>query len=489
MLWLLVSAAAVTTIRWWGAEATGAGTDLPLAPLRWAVAAALGAALALLLSRPAPRQRTAELTRRIDEFQRRLLYELARTAGAIETAAWRDQLARLRRETERSLSHGLGRGNRRWRRRRAALLEEAWDQAVAIIEQRARGDSAPPLDGSHLDALLRRTLAGVSGTPAAAKLAGAAPARAASGRSAASATGDAPPAGPPTALGVAGPKVAATAHRPMRRLRGLPEHEVTVLPASAPAQPDRSEEERPSAASQAAPATEPIVCEAAALAEAVAAARRSVALEGGVYRIREELYGPALRPSLRQVAEGAITDDKLEQLVAAGRRQGGKIPVTAQGIRCDRLLARYPDSREPAVRRRVLEEVRRSLDAAGAALLLREDAAYRMVLAVGSLAVLAGSFVLAAGSPVYDDHLRSRRCLVVESRSAGRAWERYSAALDAVEWGDGGRLAFLPAVLDATSAYLLLADAAPFAAGRRRAAPRGGAWDLTTLITRLNLHP
>ena len=258
----------------------------------------------------------------------------------------------------------------------------------------------------------------------------------------------------------------------------------TVATASAPPQPDGSQEDRPSPAAQAPPATEPIVCEAAALAEAVATARRSVALEGGVYRVREELYGPALRPSLRQVAEGAITDEKLEHLVAAGRRQEGKIPVTAQGIRCDQLLARYPDSREPAVRRRVLEEVRRSLDAAGAAMLLREDAAYRMALAVGSLAVLAGSFELAAGSPVYDDHLRSRRCLVVESRSAGRAWERYSAALDAVEWGDGGRLAFLPAVLDTHFGLP--------AAGRRRAGlrcSRGGAWDLTTLITRLNLHP
>ena len=476
MLWLLVSAAAVTTIRWWGAETTGAVTGQPLAPLRWAAAAALGAALTLLLTWRRPLRRSEELTRRIDEFQRRLLYELARTSGAIETPTWREQLGRLRREAERSLSLGLGRGTRRWRRRKAALLEEAWEQAVAIMEQRAHEDSAPPLDGSDLDALIRRTLAGVSGVPGAAKGAGgaAATARAVADRSAASAAGAAPPAGPPTPLGVAGPRVAATVHRP---------NGATVATASASPRPDASQEERPSPAAPAPPATEPIVCEAAAFAEAVATARRSVALEGGVYRVREELYGPALRPSLRQVAEGAITDEKLEHLVAAGRRQEARIPVTAQGIRCDQLLARYPGSREPAVRRRVLEEVRRSLDAAGAALLLREDAAYRMALAVGSLADLAGSFELAAGSPVYDDHLRSRRCLVVESGSAGRIWERYSAALDAVEWGDGGRLAFLPAVLDTTSAYLLLVDAAPDSA-----APRG-AWDLTTLITRLNLHP
>ena len=460
MLGLLVLAAAVATVRWWGGEATGAVTGQPFAPFRWAAVAALGAALTLLLARSRPRQRTAELTRRIDEFQRRLLYELARTPGAIEAPAWRDRLGRLRREAERSLSHGLGRGTRRWRRRKAALLDDAWDQAVAIMEQRAHGGSALPLDASGLDALIRRTLAGVSGTPAAANVAGhagAAPSRAVSGRSAESAAGGAPPTGPPTEFGVT---------------------------ASAQSQPDGNHQDRPSPASQAPPATEPIVCEAAAFAEAVAAARRSVALEGGVYRVREELYGPAPRPSLRQVAEGAITDGKLEQLVAAGRRQEGRISVTAQGIRCDQLLARYPDSREPAVRRRVLEDVRRSLDASGAAMLLREDAAYRVALAVGSLAALAGSFELAAGSPVYDDHLRARRCLVVESRSAGRAWERYAAGLDAVEWGDGGRLAFLPAVVDATSAYLLLAGVAP-----PPAAPRGGAWDLTTLITRLNLHP
>ncbi len=450
MLWLLLVAAAVATFPWWGAAA-GALSDQRHAPLRWAAAAAVGAALALLLTRPRPLQRTAELTRRIGEFQRRLLHELARTPGALETATWRDRLGRLRREAERNLSHGLGRGTRRWRRRRAALLEDAWQQVVAIVEQRAGVESAPRLDGSDLDALIRRTLAAVSGTPAAAALAGgdSGPARtgAVAERSTDTPAGGAPPTG--------------------RR----PAHEVAAPPP-------------PSPASQAAPATEPIVCEAAAFAEAVAAARRSVAFEGGVYRVREDLYGPALRPSLRQVAEGAITDDKLEQLLAAGRRQEGKIPVTAQGIRCDQLLARYPDSRAPATRTRVLEGLRRSLDAAGAALLLREHGAYRSALAVGSLGVLAGSFELAAGSPVYDDHLRSRRCLVVESGSAGGAWERYAAGLEAVEWGGGGRLAFLPATLDATAAYLLLADAAP-----PTAAPGAAAWDLTTLITRLNLHP
>ena len=481
VLWLVVVASAVATFPWWGVAATGAVTEQRLAPLRWAAAALAGAALTLLLTRSGPLQRAAELSRRIDEFQRRLRYELARTPGRIETPTWRDRLGRLRREAERTLSHGLGRGTRRWRRRRAALLDDAWAQVVAIVEQRARGDSESSLDGSGLDALIRRTLAGASATPAAAAVAGgdtgAARTGAVADRSTEPAAGGAPPTARPTALGVAGPAEAATVHHPMRR-------GVTVVTAPAPSQPNGSRQGRPSPASPAAPATEPIVCEAAAFAEAVAATRRSVAYEDGVYRVREELYGPALRPSLRQMAEGAITDDKLERLVAAGRRHEGKIPVTAQGIRCDRLLARYPDSREPAIRTRVLEGLRQSLDAAGAALLRREDGAYRMALAVGSLGVLAESCELAAGNPVYDDHLRSRRCLVVESGSAGRAWERYSTGLDAVEWGDGGRLAFLPAILDAAAAYLLLADAAPLTA-----APGGGAWDLTTLITRLNLHP
>ena len=244
------------------------------------------------------------------------------------------------------------------------------------------------------------------------------------------------------------------------------------------------QEDRPSPDEPAPPATAPIVCEAAAFADAVAAARRSVALEDGVYRIRKELYGSPQRRSLRQVAEGAITDDKLEQLVAAGRRRELRIPVAAQGIRYDQLVAGYPDSRNPTTRALVLEEVRRSLAAAGAATLRQEDAAYRMTQAVGSLAALAESFVLAAGSPVYDDHLRSRRYLVVESGAADGSWERYATGLDAVEWGAGGRLAFLAAILDAKPAYLLLADAAPASA-----APPGAVWDLTTLITRLNLHP
>ena len=459
VLWLLVSAAAGATLLWWGTAAPGAVVEQPLPPLRWAAVAALGAALTLLLTRSGPLQRAAELTRRIDEFQRRLMYEFARTSGGIERSAWRDRLGCIRREAERSLSHGLGRGTRRWRRRRAALLDDAWEEVVAIVEQCAHGDTARPRDGNDLDAMIRRSLAGVSGTLAAATVAagtaGAAHARA-DARSAAAAGGT-PPTGPATALAVA---------------------------ASAPPQPDGRQEDRPSPASQAPPATEPIVCEAAAFAEAVAAVRRSVALEGGVYRIRKELYGPALRPSLRQVAEGVITDDKLEQLVAAGRRQEDKVPVSAQGIRWDRLLARYPDSLEPSVRVGVLEEVRRSLGVAGAAMLLREDAAYRMALAVGSLSVLDGSFELAAGSPVYDDHLWRRRCLVVSSRSADGAWERYAAALDIGQSRNGGRLAFLPAVLDATPAYLLLADAMP-----PRAAPHGLSWDLTTLITRLNLRP
>lgn len=463
MLWLSLPVAVAATFPWWGAEADTAVSEQRTAPVRWVVAAALGAALTLLLTRPASARRSVELARRLDEFQRRLRSELAGTARGLETPTWRDQLNRRRREVERSLCRGLGRGTRRWRSRRAALLDDAWKQVVAIMEQRARGGIAPPLAGSDVDVLIRQTLAGAIGTPIAAAVAGSefgnTHAGAVSERRSESATG-----GARTAEG------ASTALR-----------EATAASAAPPV---GRQEDRPGSASQTPPARAPTVYEAAAFAEAVAAARRSVALEGGVYRIRKELYGPPLRPSLRQVAEGAITDDKLEQLAAAGRRQEWRICVTAQGIHYDQLLARYPGSRKPVIRTQVLEEVRRSLDAAGAAMLLQEDAACRMTLAVGSLAVLPESFVLAAGSPVYDDHLRSRRYLVVDSRDAGGAWERYAAGLDAVQWGAGGRLAFLPAILDAAPAYLLMAAVAP-----PTAAPPGGAWDLTTLITRLNLYP
>ena len=459
----MVPAALAATFPWWDAGADGAVGEQRVAALRWVAAAALGAVLTLLFTRPVPPPRTAELTRRTDEFRRRLLYELARTSRGLEAPSWRERLHRRRREVERSLCRGLGRGTRRWRRRRALLLDDAWDQVVAIMEQRARGDMAPPLAGGDVDALIRRTLAAVPGLPAATGGDdGDTRADAGSDRKPECATDRAQPA--------AGASPAL--------------HEAATAAAAVP--PAGRQEDRPRPASQQPPVTVPVEYEAAAFAEAVAAARRSVALEGGVYRIRKELYGGPLRRSLRQVAEGVITDEKLERLVATGRRQEWRMSVSAQGIRYDELLARYPDAREPATRSPALEQLRRSLGAAGAALLLHEDAAYRATRAVGSLAVLARSFVLTAGSPVYDDHLRARRYLVVESRAEGGAWERYAAALDAVEWGagGGGRLAFLPAILDATPAYLLLADAAA-----PTAAPPGGAWDLSTLITRLNLHP
>lgn len=224
--------------------------------------------------------------------------------------------------------------------------------------------------------------------------------------------------------------------------------------------------------------------EAAAVAEAVAAARRSVALEGGVYRIRKELYGPPARRSLRRTAEAAITDAKLQRLAAAGRRQQWRIPVAAQGLRYDELLARYPDSPATAAGARALDDLRRALGAGGAAQLRWQDAACRMTLAVGSLAPLAGGFVVAPGSALYDHCLAPRRYLVVDAEASGRAWRQYAAGLEAALAGGGGRLALLPAVIDAAPAYLLFADAAP--PGAR--SPADG-WDLTTLITRLNLHP
>ena len=453
---LLVPAVVMATMLWWGAEGgTGAGGQR-IHALRWLVPAVLGPALVLLLLflPPLPR-RHGELARRVDEFQRRFRDELAHTPGGLEADTWRDRLERHRGEVERSLCHGLGRGSRRRRRRTAALLQGGWQQLVACMEQRARAGAAQLLADAGIDTLVQHALAGALGAAAdrgtrATAAGGGLPVAAEGG----SASGEPPAEGAPVAVAVSG-----------GQSDGPPE-DASSLPSEPP--PDAA----------------PAVYEAAAFAEAVADARRSVALEGGVYRIRDELYAPPSRPSLRQVAEGALTDDKLAQLVAAGSRRQRRIPVTAQGIRYDQLLAQYAGSRAPHVRARVLQERCRCLGAAGAAVLVQEEGGYRMTLAVGCLAALAGTFVVAAGSALYDDYLEARRYLVVGARTAGRAWSRYAENLAAVEAGAGGRLALLPAILDACPAYLLFAGSAPAAAGRT-----GGGWDLATLITGLNLHP
>ena len=454
----------MATLLWWGAEASA------VRAIRWAVPAVLGPALLLLLVVKPPFTRGhGELARRIDGFQRSFLYQLARTPGVLEADTWRGRLERHRGEVERSLCRGLGRGSRRRRRRTAALLEDAWEQIVAVMEQRAGGGAAQPLAGIGIEMLIRHALAGALGT---------APSTGYRGQEAGGAL--------PVAAREWGPEVAAGQEASEEGASVALAEAATAGPAATDAQRGGAPAAESSRPAEPSPTPAPAVYEAAAFAEAVAAARRSVALEGGVYRIRKELYGsrPAARASLRQMAEGVLTDDKLERLVAAGRRQECRIPVAAQGLRYDQLLAQYADSRAPAIRARALEERRRSLDAAGAAVLVQEEDGYRMTLAVGCLAPLAGTFALAAGSALYDDCLEGRRYLVLDAPAAGRAWYRYAAGLAAVEAGASGRLALLPAILDATPAYLLFTGSAPPADGRT-----GGDWDLDTLISCLNLHP
>ena len=149
---------ATLPLLWWGAEASA------VRAIRWAVPAVLGPALLLLLLlvvKPPFTRGHGELARRIDGFQRSFVYQLARTPGVLEADTWRGRLERHRGEVERSLCRGLGRGSRR---RTAALLEDAWEQIVAVMEQRAGGGAAQPLAGIGIEMLIGHALAGALGT-------------------------------------------------------------------------------------------------------------------------------------------------------------------------------------------------------------------------------------------------------------------------------------------------------------------------------------
>ena len=229
------------------------------------------------------------------------------------------------------------------------------------------------------------------------------------------------------------------------------------------------------------PATVTVLA-AGAFAQAVEQARRSVALEGGVYRIRRELYGrqPDARASLRRTAELTITDDKIAWLGASGRHRGHWMPVRSNGLAYDVLLAQHGDSGAAATCARVLEEQRAALAAAVALLLVRKDAAYRCRLATGLLACTASQLVLGKGNALYDQYLHLRRCVVAEQGSG------LAAALPAVAGRpESDRLALLPAVVDGGAAYLVLAGTAspePARGDARR-------WSEHTLIELLDLRP
>ena len=447
---LLGSAVVVAAMLWVGAGG-GPGTVA-----RWLMPAALGAALFLLFLLLQGRH-THPLVQRIEEFQSRLLHQLARTPGALEADIWRSELERCRRPVEQQLAGGLVRGSRRGRRRAAALLEQAWEQVVAVMELRAGAEASAGqwIDGAELERLVlaaaRVTVSTQREGGVSAPAVGAAQAAEAS------------PAAPPMP--------AAAANATLRR-----EAAVTQGRQAAPA------------AGAAAPATALAVYEAGTFAAAVDSARRSVAREGGVYRIREELYRyqRPLRPSLRQLAETASTEDQLDLLLATARRKERRIPVGPEGVRYDQLLTQYPDSTAATTRVRALEESCRSLNAAGAVLLVQEDAGYRAALAAGSLDSLAGTLTLAAGNTLYDAYLSARRYLIGGAPAADFAALVLAIGLPAAAAESIHCLALLPAILDATSAYLLFA-------GSTGSPGSGGtgsdAWDQTTLITGLNLYP
>ena len=254
-----------------------------------------------------------------------------------------------------------------------------------------------------------------------------------------------------------------------------------------PQPPSEGAEERTAEGADAAPPV--AVYEADAFAKAVQQARESVALEGGVYRVREPLYGSRAEPrrSLRRIAEGVITDDKIAFLETAGRRRQVRTPVTGAGLGFDQLLAQYPDSESSATRRRALEDQRMALQADAAVLLERRADGYVATLAdvrppapgvdaaAGSPVAVRSDLTLAAGDALYDDCLRARRYLVAGPGSD------YVAALPFT----ADRVALLPATLAGGRAYLLFAAVSP-----RGAAARGGMpWSRETLIEQLNLHP
>ena len=212
-------------------------------------------------------------------------------------------------------------------------------------------------------------------------------------------------------------------------------------------------------------------------------ARESVALEGGVYRVREPLYGSRAQPrrSLRRMAEGVITDDKIARLETAGRRREVRTPVTADGLNYDQLVAQFPNPGASETRARVLEDQRVAMEADAAFLLVSRTGGYTAKLACGAQLASGApasdlsTIVLTAGDALYDDYLRGRRYLLAGPGSGVSSSLPFAAE----------RVALLPAIVDGGRAYLLFAAAAP-----RDAAPDPGEpWSRETLIERLNLHP
>ena len=453
--------AAVATVPvWWEA----AGTLLSAGPLApawpWLVTspfAVVVAAITLLAPLPSRRRR---LERRIDLFERSFLRRLAATAGVPDPARWRRDLAGQRAAAAERLAGRAGRTGHAGRRMRAVRragerLDGRWQSITAAVAARQRGPDVarvPGVPGVPVAVLVDAALSDACGTR------------------------------PPT------DQRASEARRSESRAAGGPGRGATPEAVSAPPAPARPQpEER--AAREAAPeagatgngGVPVVVIEPGDFAKEVLRARESVALEDGVYRIREHLYGTrsGTRRSLRRIAEGVITEDKIARLQTAGRRRELRTPVTGDGLSYDQLLAQFAKPESGETRRRVLEVQRVALEADAAVLLMSGSHGYTASLVTeagrGSPASALTAMVLCAGNALHDDYLRGRRYLLAGPGSGVCA--SLPVAADHV--------ALLPATLGGRRAYLLLIASVRHESHARECLP----WSVELLIERLNLHP
>ena len=448
---LLLAAAGLIVV-----EAAGLGARLlPAAgtATRWLVVGGLAGALflLLLLLLGVRRDPLAVLAERLERFRVRFLEEVAVTPGGLDRGRWRRELQSHKDEVRTQLLAATRRLSRGRRRRAEAMFEAGWQRLVDYLERRA-GEAPATLDGAAIERLIEAALA----PPGTARPAARPPVSDRLRQA---------PTPPPQRV----PQPSARAAAKPQPVPVPPTRRPPSRPLSEPAPPSR----QTAATAQSAPAPPPPVLslEPAAFLAAVTAARKSVVLEGGVYRVRQELYGkdpPAPRDpteprSLRRVAaESAPTDERLGELVAAGRRAAARqLPVTPLGVDLDHLLAGDAHAQNTAARAQVLDLLRASMDAAGAALLVDRAGGYRSAVTCGNLAYASGELQFGRGNPLYDTWLADRRCLIV----AAAAGQRY---------------AFVPAILDESRAYLVFLS---------HSVPAPVQWNLEFLIARLDLYP
>ena len=382
--------------------------------------------LLLLLLFSVRRDPLAVLAQRLERFRVRLLEEVAVTPGGLDRGRWRRELQSHKDEVRTRLLAGARRLSRGRRRRAEAMFEVDWQRIVELIERRAAAATAL-LDGAAIERLIEAAMEPVAAAPRSAD------------------------------------RAPVSDRRP-----------VLTSPLPVGDRPTRQPPREPPAVAEQVLSLEP-----AAFLAAVAAARRSVVLEGGVYRVRQELYGadrpaprdPTERRGLRRVTEeSAVTDQRLQELMAAGRSAAARqLPVTPLGADLDQLLAGESEAHTTAVRARVLERLRASMEAAGAALLIEHESGYRSAVTCGNLGHASGELQFGRGNPLYDTCLVDRRYLIAAA-GAGRG----------LAGASGQRYAFVPAILDESRAYLVFLS---------RSAPTPVQWHWEFLITRLALHP